>query len=56
MLLSTLKEKNPHKQAKTLSTVIFESYCIISLGFYFIMSGIVFVFVFCLGHVIFRDF
>ena len=44
MTLSPLKEQKSSRASKTPIYRLVDSYCIISLHFYFIMNGIVFVF------------
>ena len=51
MPLSPLKEKKYTKARKTPLYRLVDIYCIISLSFHFIMSGIVFIFVLFLGTV-----
>ena len=53
MPLSPLKEQKFSQESKSPIYRLVDSYCIISFLFYFIMSGIVFVFVYFGGTVLF---
>ena len=55
MPLSPLKEKKYSQAIKNTLYHLVENYCIISLCFYFIMNGIVFVFICFLGAILCSD-